>query len=174
MIEGQREESPDSAFPMLFGLSHAPLVQLPARGAGIMQRCKACGREVWFGGRDLRRLFPNWLTKDVWLWARAMKCDDCPSVRQTFAARKDEAAGEFSKGPSDPSDAQYVRRLMAWLPEGNRRIDDVAYLISDVDARSLRQAGFPDDVVALFAGGTYGSDHFQPTRQTGVGVVPSV
>lgn len=173
MTDAPLETAPDSAFPMLFGLSHAPLVQLPERGAGIQQRCEACGREVWFSGRNLCRLFPNWLTKDIWLWARAMKCDDCPSPRQTFSARKDDAAGSFSKGPNDPADAQYVRRLMAWLPEGGRRIDDVAYLVRDVDARSLRQAGFPDDVVALFAGGTFGSDHFHPTRQIGFGMVPS-
>lgn len=165
--------APDSAFPMLFGLSHAPLVHLPERGAGVLQTCRACGREVWFGGRDLCRLFPDWLTKDIWLWALAMKCDDCPSPRQTFSARKDDAAGAFRSGPNDPPEAQRIRRLMAWLPEGGQRIDDVAYLIRDADARALRETGFPDDVVALFAGGAHGADHFHPTRQPARGVVPS-
>lgn len=160
------QAAPDSAFPMLFGLSHRPLVQLPERGAGILQTCTTCEHEIWFGGRDLCRLFPNWLTKDVWLWAKAMKCENCPSVRQTFAAKKDGAAQGFSKGPGDPTDAQYVRRLMTWLPEGGRQIDDVAYLVRDVDAPTLREAGFPDDIVALFAGGTCSSDHFYPTDQT--------
>lgn len=173
MTEGKREEAPDSAYPMLFGLSHAPLVQLPERGAGVLQKCDACKREVWFGGKDLCRLFPEWLTRDIWLWSLAMKCDDCPSPRQTFSARKDEAAGSFSLGSNDPAEAQRIRRLMAWLPEGGRRIDDVAYLIRDADAQALRAAGFPDDVVALFAGGVHGAEHFHPTRHSARGVVPS-
>lgn len=173
MTDASPEPSPDSAFPMLHGLSHQPLVQLPERGAGILHKCKACEREVWFGGRDLCRLFPQWLTRDVWLWSLAMKCDGCPSPRQTFSARKDDAAGAFSLGANDPTEAQRIRRLMAWLPEGGLRIDDVAYLVRDVDARQLRQAGFPDDVVTLFAGGVYGADHFHPTRHPARGVVPS-
>lgn len=158
---------------MLFGFSHAPLVQLPERGAGILQTCTTCERQVWFGGLDLCRLFPAWLVRDVWLWALAMKCDDCPSPRQTFAARNDPSAGAFSLGSHDPVEAQRIRRLMAWLPEGGQRIDDVAYLIRDVDPRQLRAAGFDPDVVALFTSHAYGADHFHPSRQQRRSVVSS-
>jgi len=167
------DPSPDSDYPALHGMGHKPLVELPDRGAGIRQRCERCGREVWFGGRDICRLFPDWLTRDVWLWALAMKCDDCPSPRQSFAAYKDDEAGGFSRGAGDPSEAQRIRRLMAWLPEGGRRIDDVAYLIHDVDARELLKTGFDKDVVALFFGHTASASHFHPTRHPGRAVVPS-
>ncbi|MBJ7509718.1 hypothetical protein [Brevundimonas sp.] len=167
------DQAPDSAYPMLHGMSHRPLVELPDRATGIRQRCEGCGREVWFGGRDICRLFPDWLTRDIWLWAMAMKCDDCPSPRQSFAVYKDAAAGGFSLGASDPWEAQRIRRLMAWLPEGGRRIDDVAYLIRDVDPRKLRETGFSQDVVDLFFGHINTASHFHPTRQPARGVIPS-
>ena len=159
------ENWPDEAFPVLSGLAHQPLVCIPERGAGIVQRCTACGREVWFSGRDLCRLFPAWLTRDVWAWAAAMKCDDCPSPRQAFFSKGDPGADGFNRGPNDPVDAHRLRRLSTWLAEGGLRLDDVAYLIQ-ADGTKLRRAGFDQDTVLLFAS-PYSSDHYRPSRPTG-------
>lgn len=89
---------------MMSGLSYLPLVSMPERGNAIVQQCKACGREVLFTGRDLGRLFPAWLTRDVWAWAAAMKCDDCPSPRQAFHCIRDSGAQGVNRGPGDPDE----------------------------------------------------------------------
>lgn len=163
MTTSFHESIPDDAFPMMSGLAHQPLVCIPERGSAIVQQCKACGREVLFSGRDLCRLFPAWLTRDVWAWAAAMKCDDCPSPRQAFHCISDSAAHGFSRGPGDPAGAQNLRRLMTWLPEGGLRIDDVAYLIRGADPVKMRDAGFEESVIMLFTS-PYCSTHYQPTR----------
>lgn len=165
------ENWPDTAFPMLTGLGHQPLVRMPESGNGIVQQCKACGREVLFTGRDLCRLFPTWLTRDVWAWAAAMKCDDCPSPRQAFHCIRDNDSQGFHRGPRDPVEAQALRRLMEWLPLGGLRLDDVAYLIR-ADPIKIREAGFEEDVVMLFTS-PYSSTHYHPTRQPARAVVPS-
>lgn len=157
------ESIPDDAFPMMSGLAHQPLVSIPERGNAIVQQCHGCRREVLFSGRDLCRLFPAWLTRDVWAWAAAMKCDECPSPRQAFHSTGDTGSHGFHGGPGDPAEAQYVRRLIAWLPDGGLRIDDVAYLIRGVDPTKLRDAGFEEDVVMLFTS-PYCSAHYRPTR----------
>ncbi len=157
------EGIPDAAFPMLSGLAHQPLVSIPERGNAIVHQCRGCAREVLFSGRDICRLFPAWLTRDVWAWAAAMKCDGCASPRQAFHCINDPAAHGFHGGPGDSAGAQYVRRLMAWLPDGGLRIDDVAYLVSGVDPTKLRDAGFEEDVVMLFTSPSC-SRHYRPTR----------
>lgn len=159
------ESWPDDVFPVMSGLGHRPLIELPQTGAGVLQQCTACGREVWFNGRDLCRLFPVWLTRDVWAWAAAMTCDDCPSPRQRFSARKDLSADQPRSGSNDSVDAQQIRRLAAWLPEGGLRLDDVAYLLRGVDATKIREAGFGEDIVLLFTS-PYHSDHYRPTRRS--------
>ena len=166
------EDWPDEAFPFMAGLSHQALIALPDRGNGIVQKCTACGREVWFGGRDLCRLFPAWLTRDVWAWASAMKCDDCPSPRQAFHAVNDLSAQGFHRGTNDPPEAQRIRRLMTWLPEGGLRIDDVAYLLADVDATKLRDAKMEEDVILLFTS-PYNASHYHPTRYAPQAVIRS-
>ena len=160
------ESWPDDVFPVMAGLAHQPLVELPDRGAGILQRCTACGREVWFGGRDLCRLFPAWLTRDVWAWAAAMKCDDCPSPRQQFSTLRDSGAAGFHRGPGDPEDAQRLRRLTAWLPEGGLTLSDVAYLLSGIDPTKVRAGGLDEDVALLFIS-PYHSEHYRPTKAAG-------
>lgn len=157
------EGIPDAAFPMMSGLAHQPLVSIPERGNAIVHQCRGCGREVLFSGRDICRLFPAWLTRDVWAWAAAMKCDDCASPRQAFHCISDTASQGFNGGPGDPTEAQYIRRLMAWLPDGGLRIDDVAYLVCSVDPTKLRDAGFAEDVVMLFTS-PYCSTHYRPTK----------
>ena len=166
------EDWPDEAFPFMSGLGHQALVILPDRGSGIVQRCTACGREVWFGGKDLCRLFPAWLTRDVWAWAAAMRCDDCPSPRQSFHALNDLGAHGFHRGPGDPEEAQRIRRLTAWLPEGGLTIDDVAYLIHDVNPVKLRDAKIEEDVIMLFTS-PYSASHYHPTRQPARAEIPS-
>ena len=157
------ENWPDDAFSFMSGLPHQLLVGLPDRGAGIVQCCTACGRQVWFGGRDLCRLFPAWLTRDVWAWAMAMRCDDCPSRRQAFSSRRDPAADGFNRGPQDPSDAQRVRRLATWLPDGGLRLDDVAYLVR-ANGVELRAGGLDQDTILLFCSAD-SADHYRPTRR---------
>lgn len=162
------DDWPDAAFPALFGLSHQPLVSMPERGNAVIQQCKACRREVLFSGRDLCRLFPAWLTRDVWAWAAVMRCDDCPSPRQSFRCVRDPGADGFNRGHADPIEAQRIRRLMEWLPLGGLQIDDVAYLIQDIDPTALRRAGFDEDTVMLFTS-PYDSSHYRPSRQTARG-----
>jgi hypothetical protein len=162
------EHWPDSAFPLFFGLPHAPLLSKPEVGSAIIQHCTACQRRVKFSGRDLCRLFPKWLTRDIWIWASMLKCDECPSPRQLFSAIRDSEADGFSHGYGDPDDAQRIRRLMEWLPLGGLKIDDVAYLVR-ADAIALREAGFDEDIVALFSS-SHRSDHFHPTPQSLIGV----
>ena len=163
---------PDDAFPCLVGIGHIALIGLPDRGNGLIRHCTACGHETWFGGEDLCRLFPAWLTRDVYAWAAAMPCDACPSPRQVFHCRADKAAQGFGRGPGDPTEGHRLRRLAAWLPAGGLRIDDVAYLLEAIDARKVREAGFDVETSKLFTSAET-SAHYRPTRQPNRAVVPS-
>lgn len=63
-----------------------------------------------------------------------------------------------------------IRRLLARLPQGDLRLDDVAYLLRDVNHVHLREAGMPDDVVNLFRyGGHHCADYWPKSRRAGAG-----
>lgn len=58
-----------------------------------------------------------------------------------------------------------MRRLLAWLPEGGLRLDDVAYLLRDVNHVHLSAAGMPKEVVSLFSyGGHHCADYWPRSR----------
>ena len=59
---------------------------------------------------EVRRYWPQLYrqmrreVRDVWAWAAAMKCDDCPSPRQAFHCIRDSGAQGVNRGPGDPDE----------------------------------------------------------------------
>lgn len=154
-------EVPDDAFPL--GLVHAPLVQAPERGALFDVVCCVCRRRGRITGLDICRRFPGWLTRDMVDWGRALTCEGCGSKRLSFTMIKDPAAGGFMAAAHLPKIAR-IERLLAWLPEGGMSLDDVAYLVRDMDAAKLRGAGLPEEVWQFWANGRTHSRLYRPGR----------
>lgn len=144
----------DDDFPI--GLHHFPLIEVPDRGTQIQVTCCVCRKQGRFTGLDLIRRFPEWLIRDACEWACSLRCDSCGAKRLSLGMANDPGAHGFHKSTSDTSEVIRLRRLIAWLPEGGLRLDDVAYLLRDVDHVHLREAGMPDEVVDLFR---YGGHH---------------
>ncbi len=155
--------TPDDHFPI--GLHHFPLIEVPDRGSQLRVLCCVCRREGRFTGLDLIRQFPDWLTRDACEWACALCCDSCGSRRLSVSMANDPNAHGFRSSHRDTSDVLRMRRLIAWLPEGGLRLDDVAYLLRDVDHVRLKEAGMPQEVVRLFSyGGHHCADYWPRSR----------
>lgn len=138
----------DDHFPM--GLHHFPLIEAPDRGAQIRVTCCVCRKQGRFTGLDLIRRFPDWLTRDACEWACSLRCDSCGAKRLSLAMADDPGAHGFRASTRDTPEVIRLRRLLAWLPEGGLRLDDVAYLLRDVNHVHLMEAGMADEVVDLF------------------------
>ena len=145
---------PDDHFPI--GLHHFPLIEVPDRGSQLVVTCCVCRKQGRFTGLDLIRRFPEWLTRDACEWACSLRCDTCGARRLHFGMRADPSAEGFRESTRDTSEVIRIRRLLAWLPEGNLRLDDVAYLLRDVDHVHLRDAEMTDEVIMFFR---YGGHH---------------
>lgn len=159
---------PDERFPI--GLHHFPLIEAPDRGMQIRVTCCVCGKKGFFSGLDLIRRFPDWLNRDACEWALSLRCDSCGGRRLSLTTANDPAANAFRDSPRDTSDVMRIRRLLAWLPEGGLRLDDVAYLLRDVNHVHLRDAGMPDEVVSLFRyGGHHCGDYWPKSRRAAAG-----
>lgn len=145
---------PDDRFPI--GLHHFPLIEVPDRGAQVVVTCCVCRKKGCFTGLDLIRQFPGWLTHDACEWACSLRCDSCGERRLHLCVMDHPGAHGFRTGAQDTSDVIRIRRLLAWLPEGGLRLDDVAYLLRDINHVNLKSAGLPQDVIQFFS---YGSRH---------------
>lgn len=154
---------PDDSFPI--GLHHFPLVALPDRGNMVVVTCCSCRRRARFTGHDIVCAFPEWLTRDACEWARALRCDGCASKRLNFGVYADASAQGFREGTRDQSDVLRVRRLLAWLPDAGLRLDDVAYILRDIDPVHLREAGMPREVIRLFHAGDAHCGGYTPTAR---------
>lgn len=146
-------DTPDEAFPL--GLLHRPLVEAPERGSLFEILCCVCRRRGRITGLEICRRFPAWLTRDMVEWGRALICEACGSKRLLFTMLKDPAADGFLAAAHLPEVAR-IKRLLAWLPEGEMSLDDVAYLLRDMNPVKLREAGFPEEVWQFWQ---YGYDH---------------
>lgn len=151
---------PDDHFPI--GLHHFPLIEVPDRGSQLVVTCCACRKAGRFTGLDLIRRFPDWLTRDACEWACSLRCDDCGAKRLSIAVANDPGAHGFRESTRDTSDVIRIRRLLAWLPEGGLRLDDVAYLLRDINHVHLRGAGMSDQVIMFFRYGAHHCAGYEP------------
>lgn len=159
---------PDERFPI--GLHHFPLIEAPDRGTQIRVTCCVCRKQGRFSGLDLIRRFPEWLNRDACEWACSLRCDSCGAKRLSLDVADDPGAHGFRESTRDTAEVIRIRRLLAWLPEGGLRLDDVAYLLRDVNHVHLREAGMPDEVVSLFRyGGHHCGDYWPKSRRTAAG-----
>lgn len=155
--------TPDDHFPI--GLHHFPLIEAPDRGNLIRVLCCACRKRRQISGLELIRDFPDWLTRDACEWACTLRCEACGSQRLALSIANDPSAHGFRDGPHDTSEVIRMRRLLAWLPRGGLRLDDVAYLLRDVNHVHLSAARMPQEVVRLFSyGGHHCADYWPRSR----------
>ncbi len=153
----------DDDFPI--GLRHFPLIEAPDRGNLLRVLCCACRARRQISGLELIRDFPDWLTRDACEWACTLRCEACGSQRLALSIADDPSAQGFREGPGDTSEVVRIRRLLAWLPEGGLRLDDVAYLLRDVNHVCLSAAGMPKEVISLFSyGGHHCADYWPRSR----------
>jgi hypothetical protein len=151
---------PDDRFPI--GLRHFPLIEVPDRGTQVVVTCCVCRKKGCFTGLDLIRQFPGWLTHDACEWACSLRCDSCGERRLKLCLMDHPAAQGFRAGAQDTSDVIRIRRLLAWLPEGGLRLDDVAYLLRDINHVNLKSAGLPQDVIQFFSYGAHHCEGYLP------------
>jgi hypothetical protein len=93
------------------------MIDLPHRGNMLVARCRDCGHEVRFTGREIVTRFTKWLPATVQDWATTLRCSECDSRFIMVYSLSDPSAEEFFETTTESGAIVWCRRLNAYLAE---------------------------------------------------------
>lgn len=93
------------------------MIDLPHRGNMLVARCRGCGHEVRFTGREIVTRFTRWLPAPVSDWAATLRCGECQSRWIMVHATADGTAQGFFQATTETGQVVWCRRLNAYLAE---------------------------------------------------------
>lgn len=93
------------------------MIDLPHRGNMLAARCRGCGHEVRFTGREIVTRFTKWLPAPVADWAATLRCGECHSRWIMVHATADGTAQGFFQATTETGQVVWCRRLNTYLAE---------------------------------------------------------
>jgi hypothetical protein len=108
------------------------MIDLPHRGNMLVARCRGCGHEVRFNGREIVTRFTKWLPAPISDWASTLRCGECQSRWIMVFAVADGAAQGFFQDTTETGQVVWCRRLNTYLAEAGTDLWAYLDVLSDI------------------------------------------